>query len=433
MERKDLPIIDFFAYTFKGFNIRFDNKRDSADFIYRHLSYILPSDVYVFMAANNMLEYEIAENSGMGYRFRMFFPNIGVNIMSDGVTEGHGLHVILSGTILGMSEMDRDKFKSFNDHILENIKMLSLFYNDTYGLGCVDPSNEGFDNSKPIKPEDISFLVSRIDIAYDFNVNFEEFFNRINDGLYWSSSRKDPSMIIDPYKHGTIYLGRRSAPFFIRIYDKYKELHDRNKSLLGLVKDDLPEDYTRVEFEIKNHQRCQYALEAFNLYLESPEFIGNLCYSKLKFYDIPDPEKPDDKVLWDVYERVILYNCTDFMVEYDKTYQATINLTYLQFQANLITTYCRRMPGLLKLLCNNLAPSKSALRKTANLSVDFDTLYENARVIEEEQELIILEHLTFFHNDLTGVELDPNKKDYDGLYDYYFSNRLISDQEDSYV
>lgn len=386
--------VDFFAYTFKNLNIRLSDE-DTTDVLYEILKYLLPDPVW-YMLIENRAEAIIADKSGMGYSYRLTYPALGVSIFCNGATDAHGTHVVLSGQSLAQSKMDREDFQDFNLEIDSRIVALK---NLCYQFGVFDVYDPKSDLA-PVRPlfsslPDVSFYVSRIDIAYDFKVSFDDFFKRLEDGHFLYTAKK-VSKIIDCNNHGTIYIGGRSSPSFIRIYDKALEIKEKNRKLLGIVSSDIEEDFTRVEFEFKNHSLCKNAVMAFKLYLLGDDDIGAMCYKYLKIFENPVDENVDDNPDWDVYKSVILSNNKEFQIEYNKSADYFINLSYLQSMANMITTYCRRMPGLCTWLKENLSESKSAIRKTMNVRLDFSELVENASEIHNEQEYIILEHLTFF-------------------------------------
>lgn len=371
--------IDFFAYTFKGLNLRGIDE-DISFYLDQLLPYLLPYRVYEYITIHNC-SHSIKGTRGMGYNFRRCYDNIGVSIMCDGATDDHGIHIVLSGTILSLCNMDRESFAEFYEYT-------------RFGLAAL---NDKLDKFFPrLSPFNIDFNLSRIDIAYDFNVPFQDFLTRYQLGCFERKSVKSVTYL-DNDNRGTIYLGSRTSNCFIRIYDKALEIKEKNRKMLNLFCIDVADNHTRVEFEFKNSTNFKAAIQCFLAYINSDKDIGNFCIRFLKIHDFrcePRDSGEEDIIiidgLWDIYKTVILSNSKfeNYIVSYDYSSKLYINLAYIQMIANLVITYCRQLPGLCDFLKEHYKPSNSALIKCSNISFDEILSYSESLVIENELSII---------------------------------------------
>lgn len=337
--------IDYFAYTFAGMDTSSPNFYD----IYlAHYDLFLPRKISNYIFTHD-LECVIC-SCGNGYRRRISYPNIGISIMFQGVTPEHGCHVVLSGTILSLADMRREDYQEFSDQMVERLLMLkSLLYNDI----------------------DLWFRVSRCDIAYDFDIPFHRFLAKFNEGCFLTSIRSSKT-ILDNKHRGTIYLGSRKSAVYIRIYDKNLEQSEKSSSLFGFVPSDLPENWTRLEFEFKNDFKAKIAEQAFSAYLSGPGAIGDFVVKYLYVSDTaPYQRRRSEAMPCSWYFDTIIQNNNSVEIEYNETYvRGRVNLVYLQTMYNMLITYFKQVPGLAAYMSMMSRPSESIRRKTINICLD---------------------------------------------------------------
>lgn len=337
--------IDYFSYTFAGMDTSSPN---FYDFFLAHYDSFFPRKVSAYIAAHD-LECVIC-SCGNGYRRRISYPNIGISVMYQGVTPEHGCHVVLSGTILSLADMRREDYQDFSDEMPSRLVYFKqLLYNDI----------------------DLWFRVSRCDIAYDFDIPFHFFLQKFNQGCFLTSIRSSKT-ILDNKHRGTIYLGSRKSAVFIRIYDKNLEQSEKTSSLFGFVPPDLPENWTRLEFEFKNDFKAKIAEQAYSAYLSGPGSIGDFVVKYLYVSDT-EPYRRERRnatpCAW--YFDTIIQNNNSVELEYNETYvRGRVNLVYLQTMYNMLITYFSQVPGLAEYMSMMSRPSESIRRKTINICLD---------------------------------------------------------------
>lgn len=198
---------------------------------------------------------------------------------------------------------------------------------------------------------------TRVDIAYDCNVDFLRFYEKFEAGEYVTQLR-DLRQCVDPDHRGTLYFGKRSGRVMFRIYDKKKEQIDNTKGKKR--KDELRKSlsvWTRIEGQFRHDA----ALKAFLNFLAGN--IGNIFLGHFRFVESVEglKNKSRDTVIWDVYKEIIGGN---LIMKIKKSKNEYFNVEF--FEKNVLSQVKALMlvnPELLDSMLKIASPSKSTLER----------------------------------------------------------------------
>lgn len=199
--------------------------------------------------------------------------------------------------------------------------------------------------------------LSRLDIAYDTDVDFAQFYSKFEAGEYVTQLR-DMRQCVDTDHRGTLYFGKRSGRIMFRIYDKKKEQIDNVKGKRR--KDELRKSlpiWTRIEGQFRHDA----ALSALINYLAGN--IGNIFLGHLRFVKTLEgvKNKSRDSVVWDVYRDIIGGKC---IMKIKKSKNEYFNVEY--FERNVLSQVKAVMlinPELCASLLEIAMPSKSTMER----------------------------------------------------------------------
>lgn len=337
--------IDYLSYTFKNADT---SSPAFGEWLMSNGDELLPLKVRKYISQHSLEP--IFSYCGMGYGMKLFYPNFGVTFMYQGCTPAHGLHIVITGGALLLSGMNHQDFADFRADVLD-ICLSNFLYR-------ADVEN------------DISFMVSRCDVAFDCETPFKDFYEKFQQGCFLTPLRSSRTILTQGGR-GTIYVGSRQSNCYIRIYDKALEQNEKQKCFFGSELDSF-ENWTRVEFEFKNDSHYKVAENVFRDFCD----LGEVETAKwcLKYLYIANEKKYGNERrntdLWDVYEDLLRQNSYFGQLEKVKKYErANVNVAYLQMVYNLLETYFCKIDGLREYLSALAKPSKGALRKSLNIDL----------------------------------------------------------------
>lgn len=280
-----MPKIDWLQFTVKEYY----NESQSIlcqESAYRHLPSFIQEDILSYLSCN-CPSIQVDIHPGINMYTRSFCFKNGVRVCYAPIKENMGYNVIISGSVLSSFKFtDEDLLSWINEH------------GDTIKL-------------------------TRLDIAWDTDVDFSYFVGKFDRGEFLTRLR-DNRKVVNQYNRGTLYFGRREGNLMVRVYDKRQEQIDSfkgSKKERKAFKDSLPEVWTRFELQFRH----SHAQQALIYYLTGK--IGNVALGHFRFIESGDnlKNKSRDSVIDSVYlnlinsDGVILLskvNSKDFNMEY---------------------------------------------------------------------------------------------------------------------
>lgn len=313
-----MPHLDWIQYTVKEYydDTMLLSCKESAFF---SLPKFLQDDVLSY--CDNCAQLQIQSVRGVNFYQSGFSFMNGVRVYFNPLKEEMGYNVIISGDVLSTC--------TYTDQDIA----------DWYSI-----------NSDYI-------TLSRLDIAYDTDVDFGLFYAKFEAGEYVTQLR-DMRQCVNTEHRGTLYFGKRSGRVMFRIYDKRQEQIDNAKG--KKKKNELRESlstWTRIEGQFRHDA----ALQALLNYLNGN--IGNIFLGHLRFVESVQglKNKSRDAVNWNVYKDILGGNR---VMKITKKKNEYFNSDY--FVKNVLSQVRAVMivnPELCESLLRIAAPSKSTMEK----------------------------------------------------------------------
>lgn len=336
-----MPCLDWLQYTVK--EVYFEGEAYAcAESAFFSLPQFLQEDLILnYSGSNTQLPFSIIIGVNF-YRSGLQFEN-GVRVYFNPIKENMGYNVVISGSILS-------KFQYATKDIAEWIE----------------------DNKDYIS-------LSRVDIAYDCDIDFSKFYEKYIAGEYITELR-DIRSNLNLENRGTLYFGKRSGCVMLRIYDKKLETIDNAKG--RKEKDRLRSElsvWTRVEGQFRHYAAVQ-ALDHF-----CKGTIGSVFLGHLRFVDSIDVlNKSRDSVVWTPYSDLLGGVCMSKIV---KIKNRKFNLEF--FERNVVPqvkAFMRVNPKLYEEILSSALESKSTLEK-----LSMDDLLENRELNKRRNSALVTE------------------------------------------
>lgn len=329
--------LDWLQYTVKEFYTD-EMVMSCKESAFYSLPQPLQDDILSYIDGSGQLE--VISIRGVNFYQSGFEFSNGIKVFYNPIKEEMGYNVIVSGDVLTNIDYTDDDISNWYN------------YNSEY------------------------ITLSRIDVAYDTDIDFSCFYNKYQVGEYLTRLT-DIRSYVNTENRGTLYFGKRSGRVMFRIYDKKLEQIDNCKGRKN--KDRLRKElstWTRIEGQFR-HDAAEKAL--LNYLLGN---IGNIFLGHLRFVESLDViNKSRDSKIWDVYKDILGGN---LCMKITKKKNECFNAEY--FEKNVMSQVKAVMmvnPALYDALLNVSSPSKSTLEKLHN-----DELYlkrEQKRLVDKGQ------------------------------------------------
>lgn len=260
-----MPKIDWLQYTVKEYYSE-EHKALCIQSAYNTLPKFFQDDIISYCCSTTP-DIKVDVHPGINMYTRSFCFKNGIRVCYAPIKEDMGYNVIISGDVLSSVSYSDDD--------------LSVWFN-TY--------------SDIIK-------LTRIDIAWDSDVDFSYFANKFDSGEFVTRLR-DFRKTVNQHNRGTLYFGRRDGNLMVRVYDKRLEQIDTFKGTQKQKKvfsDSLPSVWTRFEMQFRH----SHANQAFIYYLTG--VIGNVAKGHFRFVKTVDnlSNVSRDAIIDDVYKDLI--------------------------------------------------------------------------------------------------------------------------------
>lgn len=325
-----MPKLDWLQYTVK--EVYYDGEAFScAESAFLTLPKFLQDDIILnFSCCNAQIPFEMIP--GVNFYLSGFqFPN-GIKVFFNPIRESMGFNVVISGSVLS-------RFQFSTDDIF-------IWYSE----------NEDY------------ISLSRVDIAYDCDIDFSLFYAKYEAGEYVTELR-DIRSYVDSENRGTLYFGKRSGRVMFRIYDKKLETisNASGRKEKDRLRCELPV-WTRVEGQFR-HDAASQALKYF---LDGS--IGSVFLGHLRFVESIDvPNLSRDSVVWKPYSD-LLGGCCMFKIV--KLKNKKFNMEY--FESNVVPqvkAFMRLNPDLYNMILSSAVESRTTVEK-----LSFDDLLQSREI-----------------------------------------------------
>lgn len=280
-----MPKIDWLQFTVKEYYSDSESIK-CQESAYRHLPNFLQDDILSYLSCN-IPSIQVDIHPGINMYTRSFCFKNGIRVCYAPIKENMGYNVIISGSVLSeCTYSDNDLVEWLNEHG-DSIKL------------------------------------TRLDIAWDTDLDFSYFVDKFDRGEYLTRLR-DNRKVVNQYNRGTLYFGRREGNLMVRIYDKRQEQIDSFKGSRKekqSFKDSLPSTWTRFELQFR-HSHAQQAL----MYFLAGK-IGNVALGHFRFIESNDSltNKSRDSVVDSVYLNLIN---SDGVITLSKVKSKDFNMEY---------------------------------------------------------------------------------------------------------
>lgn len=280
-----MPKIDWLQFTIKEYYSESESIK-CQESAYRHLPNFLQDDILSYLSCN-IPSIQVDIHPGINMYTRSFCFKNGIRVCYAPIKENMGYNVIISGSVLSECTFtDNDLVQWINEHG-DSIKL------------------------------------TRLDIAWDTDIDFSFFVGKFDRGEYITRLR-DNRKVVNQNNRGTLYFGRREGNLMVRIYDKRQEQLDSfkgSKKVKQSFKDSLPGTWTRFELQFRH----SHAQQALMYYLAGK--IGNVALGHFRFIESNDSltNKSRDSVTDIVYLNLIN---SDGVITLSKIKSKDFNMEY---------------------------------------------------------------------------------------------------------
>lgn len=260
-----MPKIDWLQFTVKEYYNESQSIR-CQESAYSHLPKFLQEDIISYLSCN-CPSIQVDIHPGINMYTRSFAFKNGVRVCYAPIKEEMGYNVIISGSVLSEFNFTDEDIREWIDSNKDSIKL------------------------------------TRLDIAWDTDIDFSYFVGKFDRGEYLTRLR-DNRKVVNQFNRGTLYFGRREGNLMVRIYDKRQERLDSfkgNKADKKAYADTLPEIWTRFELQFRH----SHADQALYYYLSGQ--IGNVAVGHFRFIESSDnlTNKSRDSIVDSVYLSLI--------------------------------------------------------------------------------------------------------------------------------
>lgn len=314
----DMPKLDWLQYTVK--EVYFEGESFScAESAFFSLPQFLQEDIVLnYSGCNSDIPFELIPGVNF-YRSGLQFSN-GVKVFFNPIRESMGYNVVISGSVLSRFLIAIDDIASW------------------WG------ENDGY------------VSLSRVDIAYDCDIDFSRFFDKYVAGEYVTELR-DIRSYVDSDNRGTLYFGKRSGRVMFRVYDKALETVSsaKGRKEKDRLRRELPV-WTRVEGQFRHDA----AVQALQYFLDCS--IGSVFLGHLRFVDDIDVSNLSrDTVVWQPYVDLLGGCCMSKIV---KLKNKQFNMYH--FEKNVVPqvkAFMRMNPELYNMILASASESRTTVEK----------------------------------------------------------------------
>lgn len=272
---------------------------------------------------------------GVNFYYNMVvWEDVGVKICYNPCNPNMGTNVILSGDVLRAAGCDKDDLEDWFVRILPRY----------------------------------DFHISRVDIAYDTDVDFSYFYEKFCKGEYITRYR-DVTRFVNKFNRGTLYFGKRGKGTFFRIYDKFLErIHElRSAEKISAFAVENKQSWTRIEGEFRRSQ----ALEAFKEYLFGN--IGDIFLGHLNF--VQEMKSNKNRCVTDEVYRMIVQG--NFKRRLSRVENSEVNIEWLVRVASYVNSVKEVNPDFYNYL-TTVEPSPAGVEKCKRSEFDLARFYSHA-------------------------------------------------------
>ena len=313
-----MPKLDWLQYTVKEVYFE-DESFLCAESAFFSLPQFLQDDIVLnYSGCNSEIPFELIPGVNF-YRSGLQFSN-GVKVFFNPIRVSMGYNVVVSGSVLSRFQLLVDDIASW---YAENDGYISL---------------------------------SRVDIAYDCDIDFARFWDKYVAGEYVTDLR-DIRSYVDSNNRGTLYFGKRSGRVMFRIYDKALETVScaKGRKEKDRLRRELPV-WTRVEGQFRHDA----AVQALRCFFDGT--IGSVFLGHLRFVDSIDVSNLSrDGVVWGPYADLLGgYSMSKILKIKNKQF----NMDY--FETNVVPqvkAFMRINPELYNMILSTASESRTTVEK----------------------------------------------------------------------
>lgn len=313
-----MPKLDWLQYTVK--ELYFEGESFAcAESAFFSLPQFLQDDIVLnYSGCNAGIPFELIPGVNF-YRSGLQFSN-GVKVFFNPIRESMGYNVVISGSVLSRFDVSNDDISSW------------WFENEDY------------------------VSLSRVDIAYDCDIDFACFWDKYVVGEYVTELR-DIRSYVDSENRGTLYFGKRSGRVMFRFYDKKLETvaYAKGRKEKDRLRRELPV-WTRVEGQFRHDA----AVQALQRFLDGS--IGSVFLGHLRFVENADVSNLSrDSVVWQPFADLLGGDC---MVKIVKMKNKQFNMEH--FERNVVPqvkAFMRINPELYNMILASALESRTTVEK----------------------------------------------------------------------
>ena len=316
-----MPKLDWLQYTVK--EVYYEGEAFCcAESAFFSLPKFLQYDIVLnFSGCNSQIPFEMIPGVNF-YRSGFQFSN-GVKVFFNPIRESMGFNVVISGSVLSRFQISNDDISSW------------YFENEDY------------------------ISLSRVDIAYDCDIDFSLFYAKYSAGEYVTELR-DIRSYVDSENRGTLYFGKRSGRVMFRIYDKKLETISNAK---GRKEKDRLRCELSVWTRVEGQFRHDAAVQALKYFLDGS--IGSVFLGHLRFVEGIDVSNLSrDSVVWEPYSDLLGGCC---MYKIVKLKNKRFNIEY--FETNVVPqvkAFMRLNPDLYNMILASAVESRTTVEKLSS-------------------------------------------------------------------
>lgn len=313
-----MPKLDWLQYTVK--EVYFEGESYScAESAFCSLPRFLQDDIVSnYSGCNAQIPFKVIPGVNF-YCCGLQFDN-GIKVFYNPIRESMGYNVVISGSVLS-------RFNFTNDDI-------SSWWAENGGY----------------------VFLSRVDVAYDCDIDFTRFWDKYVSGEYVTELR-DIRSCVDSDNRGTLYFGKRSGRVMFRVYDKKLETvsNAKGRKEKDRLRRELPV-WTRVEGQFR-HDAAVQALQHFldgsigSVFLGHLRFVNNVNVSNLS----------RDSVVWRPFVDLLGGVC---MAKIVKIKNKQFNMEH--FERNVVPqvkAFMRVNPELYNMILSTASESRTTVDK----------------------------------------------------------------------